>query len=49
MLSVRHILKLQDEQRLDIQFLVDYADVERTRVAGGYNPLLEDFSNTRFL
>ena len=31
------------------EFLVDYADVERTRVAGGYNPLLEDFSNTRFL
>jgi len=31
------------------EFLVDHADVERTRVAGGYNPLLEDFSNTRFL
>jgi len=31
------------------EFLVDHAQVSKTRVAGGYNPLLEDFSNTRFM
>lgn len=30
------------------EFLGKYAEVERTTVKGGYNPMLEDFENTRF-
>lgn len=31
------------------EFLIDHADCERTVTTGGYNPLLEDFTNTRFI
>ena len=30
-------------------FLKEYADISQTQTRNGYNPLLEDFSNTRFL
>ena len=30
-------------------FMMQWADVEQTRTASGYNPLLEDFRNTQFL
>jgi hypothetical protein len=30
------------------EFLGKFAEVERTTVKGGYNPMLEDFENTRF-
>jgi hypothetical protein len=30
-------------------FLSSYADVSRTRTLTGYNPMLEDYTNTRFL
>lgn len=31
------------------EFLTDFGDIGKTEVSGGYNPMLHDFINTRFL